>query len=213
MIGVVGGSGGVGASAFAAVLAVVAGSSVLVDVDVCGGGVDVLLGIEDMPGARWSGLRLAGGHLDPVALVGGLPRAGPCAVLAADAPALDPGAVTQVVAAAALLGPVVLDLPRGACAERAAGLLGCDLAVVLARADVAGLVAAHAVTSALPELPLGVVVRRGEIAASEAARLVGVPLLGVLPALRSAAFAFDPDRLPRAAARVARGVLAGAAQR
>src|SRR3954468_4077584 len=101
VIGVVGGSGGVGASSFAAVLAVVAGDSVLVDLDVAGGGVDVLLGIERMAGARWSGLQLAGGRLAPTALISGLPHWGRCAVLAADVPELDPEAVLQAVEVAA----------------------------------------------------------------------------------------------------------------
>ena len=50
MIGVVGGSGGVGASVFAAVLAataaVLGGRALLIDLDVTGGGVDVTLGLE-----------------------------------------------------------------------------------------------------------------------------------------------------------------------
>jgi secretion/DNA translocation related CpaE-like protein len=209
VLGVVGGSGGVGASCFAAVLALTAGQAVLVDLDPAGGGVDVLLGIEAVPGARWSGLRLAGGHLEPAALVGGLPRAGPCAVLAADTADLDAAAVAQVVAAAAAGGPVILDLPRHDCAPRAAALLAADLVVVLARADVAGVVAAHAAVSVLPELPVGVVVRRGEIAPAEAAALIGAPLLGVLPALAAGRLVLDPDRPPRASARVAEGVLAG----
>lgn len=209
VIGVVGGSGGVGASCFAAVLAVVAAPSVLIDLDAMGGGVDVTLGVEAMPGARWSGLRVAGGHLDPAALIAGLPRAGPCAVLAADTAQLDPEAVLQVLEAAASAGPVVLDLPRASCAERAAALLACDLVVVLARADVSGLVAAHAMVSALPQLPVGVVIRRGELEPDEAAELVGAPLLGVLPALGSSRLVLDADRPPRSIARVAAGVLAG----
>lgn len=209
VVGVVGGSGGVGASTFAAVLALVAAPSVLVDLDVSGGGIDVVLGIEQAPGARWSGLRLAGGHLDPMALDEGLPRAGPTAVLAADTAALDAAAVLQVLDAAVSLGSVVLDLPRAACPERAAGLLRCDLVVVIGRADVAGLVAAHATVSALPELPVGVVVRRGGIEPGEAARLVGVPLLGVLPTLAGGPLTVDASRPPRSIARVAAGVLAG----
>src|SRR5690349_916184 len=62
VLGVVGGSGGVGASSFAAVLAATAGRSLLVDLDVAGGGLDVVLGIEAEAGARWSGLHLAGGR-------------------------------------------------------------------------------------------------------------------------------------------------------
>jgi secretion/DNA translocation related CpaE-like protein len=208
VVGVIGGSGGVGASSFAAALAVVAGESVLIDLDVASGGVDVLLGIERSPGARWSGLRLAGGRLDPDALLAGLPRWGGCAVLAADVPELDPEAVLQAVEVASSAAPVVLDLPRGTCPERAAALLHCQLVVIVARADVSGLVAAHAVASALPELPAGVVVRRGEVASPEAAALVGVPLLGELPS-GGGRFGLDPARLPRAVQGVAAGVLDG----
>jgi hypothetical protein len=208
VVGVVGGSGGVGASSFAAVVAAAAGASVLVDLDVAAGGIDVLLGIERVPGARWSGLRVAGGRLDPAVLLGGLPRWGRCAVLAADVPQLDAEAVGQVIEVAAGAAPVVVDLPRLPCAERAAGLSQCDLVVVVARADVAGLVAAHAVVSSLPEVAVGVVVRRGEVAPGEAAGLVGVPLLGVLPT--PAGRGPLPSRpLSRAAERVAAGVLAG----
>lgn len=210
VLGVVGGSGGVGASSFAAVLAVVAGESVLVDLDVAGGGIDVVLGVEAAAGARWSGLRLAGGRLDPGLLLDGLPRAGPCAVLAADAATLDAEAVLQVLdAARSAASVVVLDLPRAQCPERAAAVLHCDLVVVVARADVAGLVAAHAMVSALPQIPLGVVVRRAEIDAREAADLVGVPLLGVLPPLGSGRVVIDPRRPPRQLSRVAAGVLSG----
>src|SRR6185312_17116098 len=84
MIGVIGGNGGVGASTFAAVLAWAAVSGVLVDLDPVGGGVDVLLGIERAPGARWSGLRLDGGRLAPEVLTAGLPRWAGVPVLAAD---------------------------------------------------------------------------------------------------------------------------------
>jgi secretion/DNA translocation related CpaE-like protein len=211
VIGVVGGSGGVGASSFAAVLALLAGSAVLVDLDVCGGGIDVVMGLEEVPGARWSGLRLAGGRLDPKVLVTGLPRAGRCAVLAADTPTLDPGAVLQVLDAAASLGTVIADLPRAFCAERAAALLRCRLVVIVTRGDVAGVVAAHAVASALPELPAGVVVRQGEVPGAAAAEVVGAPLLGILPELRPGGFALDRGRLPRRARQVAAGVLAGIA--
>jgi MinD-like ATPase involved in chromosome partitioning or flagellar assembly len=209
VVGVVGGSGGVGASSFAAILAAVAGGAALVDIDVTGGGIDVTLGVETAPGARWSGLRVAGGHLDPATLVEGLPRWGPVAVLAADVPSLDPQAVRQVLEVAAEAGPVVVDLPRASCPERAAALLHCDLVVVLARADVDGLVAAHAVTGSLPELPIGLVVRRGEVTATAAADLVGCRLLGELSALDGSRLDLHPHRLPRAAARVAAGVLRG----
>lgn len=214
VVGVVGGSGGVGASSFAAVLAAVAGRSLLVDLDVTGGGIDVTLGVEAIAGARWSGLRVGGGHLDAGELLTGLPRWGPVAVLAADVPALDADAVLQVIGtarAAATCSTVVLDLPRGSCPERAAALCACDLVVVVARGDVDGLVAAHALTAGLPEIPIGIVLRRGEVAARDAAALVGHGVLGALPPLRPTPRAFEPSRLPRRVARVAAGVLAGVA--
>jgi MinD-like ATPase involved in chromosome partitioning or flagellar assembly len=212
VIGVVGGSGGVGASSFAAVLALVAGPAVLVDLDCAGGGIDVVLGIEQVPGARWSGLQLAGGRLDPDLLVGGLPHAGPCAVLAADTATLEPDAVLQVIAAAAQRGAVVLDLARDASPARMSALVVCDLVVVLARADVSGLVAAHTMAATLVDLPVGLVVRRGDVEPAEAAEVTGLPLLGVLPALGSGRFVIDPRRLPRTSTRVAAGVLAGLAR-
>lgn len=211
VLAVVGGSGGVGASSFAAVLAAVLGPSALIDLDVAGGGIDVALGIDPVPGARWSGLHVAGGHLDSATLVDGLPHWGPVAVLAADVAVLDPEAVLQVLDAARSAGPVVLDLPRTGGPERAAALLHTDLVVVVARSDVRGLVAANAVAAALPELPTGVVVRRGDIGARQAAEMVGCPLLGTLPALRSTPVELHPDRLPRAAVRVATGLLRGSA--
>jgi septum site-determining protein MinD len=131
------------------------------------------------------------------------------AVLAADVAALDAEAVLQVLPAARGTGRVVLDLPRAAGPERAAALVHCDLVVLLTRGDVSGLVAAHAVAAALPELPAGVVVRRGEVDPRDAAELVGCPLLGTLPALDGSPFDLDPYRLPKAAARVAAGVLRG----
>ena len=170
----------------------------------------IVLGVEAGAGARWSGLRLAGGHLDPQLLLDGLPRWGGCPVLAADVPVLDPAAVLQVLDAATTAAPtVVLDLPRAQCAERAAALLRCDLVVVLARCDWPGLVAAHAAVGALPELPVGVVVRRGEIPPAEAAAFVAAPLLGTVPALGTPLPRLDPRRLPRPALRVAAGVLDG----
>ena len=163
VLGVVGGSGGVGASTFAGALAAAAGASVLVDLDAVGGGLDVALGIESVPGARWSGLRVAGGRLDPAALMSGLPYLGSCAVLAADGPALDVAAVEAVLdaAAAAPVDAVVLDLPRAVGPVREAAVERCDLVVVLARGDVGGLVGAHLQVGLVGDVPAGVVVRRG----------------------------------------------------
>lgn len=207
VVGVLGGSGGVGASTLAAALATSAGRSVLIDCDPVGGGVDVLLGIEAEPGARWSGLQVDGGRLDPELLEEGLPRWGDVGVLAADA-APPPAAIEQVVTAAAELGTVVLDLPREPGPLRSAALACCRLCVVLASSRVAGLAAARAT---LPVgVALGVVLRRGpsgdSVPSVDAARMLGVPLLGGLPALDGSDVG---ARVPRTMLRVAAGILDG----
>jgi hypothetical protein len=210
VVAVLGGSGGVGASTFAAALAAAAGRAVLVDCDALGGGIDVVLGIESVPGARWSGLRLDGGRLDPVALDGGLPRWREVRVLAADAPP-PPGSIEPVVTAAAELGPVILDVPRERGAVRAAALDCAQMCVLVAAARVPALAAARA--AAPVGVPFGVVLRRvraaagaGAVPAAEAARLLGAPLLGTIPALDGTDVAGEP---PRALVRVAAGVLDG----
>jgi hypothetical protein len=207
VIGVVGGSGGVGASTFAAAVAAAAGRAVLVDIDVAGGGIDVLLGIEDVAGARWSGLRVGRGHLDPDLLADGLPRWGSVSVLAADnAPPVD--AVGQVLHAAAALGPVVVDLGRAESALRTAAVERCALVLVIAVADVPGLIAARAATAGLCGAPTGLVVRGGSVSPAESAARTGIPLVGTMPVLPvSRDPGFDPRRPPRALARVASGVL------
>ncbi|HEY8300725.1 MAG TPA: hypothetical protein VIG48_02380 [Jatrophihabitans sp.] len=203
MIGVVGGSGGVGASTFAAVLTSVADRATLIDLDPVGGGIDVLLGIDDLPGARWSGLRTGGGRLDPEVLAAGLPRWNATPVLAADvAPAVE--AVGEVVAAAAARGPVVLDLPRAPGPLREAGLACCAMCVLVAAAtDVRSLTAAAAVLRSLPDVAVGLVLRRGGFGVAEAVDLLGAPLLGVLPPIDRPA--------ERVARRVAAGIVDGIA--
>jgi hypothetical protein len=210
VIGVVGGSGGVGASTFAAVLAARARGAMLVDLDGVGGGIDVLLGIEATAGARWSQLQTDGGRLDPDLLARGLPRWGGVPVLAADAGPPPAHAVPTVLAAAAAAGPAVLDLPRGPCPERAAALRDCALVVLLAQGSVRGVAAARAVAVGLSEVRCGLVLRRGLVGAAEAGRLVGVPLMGLVPRLRAPGDQLlNPRRPPVGLARVAAGILDG----
>jgi MinD-like ATPase involved in chromosome partitioning or flagellar assembly len=215
---VVGGSGGVGASTFAAVLAATAAGlrdSVLVDLDATSGGIDVLLGVEDVPGPRWSGLRLGGGQLAPDALAEGLPRWSAVAFLAADTlPA--PSAVTQLLEIGRRVGPVVVDLGRWSTPARQAALGCCDLVVLVTRADVAAITAARALVKSVQSVQsvaqraMGAVVRstRGAGRPERIASLLGVPLIGVLPPItRSVDEPLAADALPRTSVRVARGIL------
>ena len=208
VIGVVGGAGGVGTSTFAAVLAGTAGG-VLIDADGASGGIDVRLGIDEVAGCRWSGVRLAGGRLDPRVLVTSLPRWGAAYVLAADADP-DADAVTTVCEAARTLGPVVVDLGRGWSAAAAHGAQCCDLVLVLSPADLPSLVAARATVGALALPSCGLLLRRGPVSDGDAAALVGLPLVAVLPRLgRRTEALLDPGHLPRGLARAAAGIVDG----
>jgi len=88
IIGVVGGSGGVGASVLTAAIAVRGAQGglrpVCVDGDRLGGGLDVTLGIEQERGVRWPDLAGARGRIDGAELLRGLPRVDGVAVLAFD---------------------------------------------------------------------------------------------------------------------------------
>jgi hypothetical protein len=190
VIGVVGGRGGVGASGFAATLAAIAarryGRCALVDLDPPSGGLDVLLGIEDVGGARWSGLRLAGGHLDSDVLFDGLPAWHDVRVLAADN-AVEPAeeAVAQVVEVARRGAPVVLDLGRWPCPSREVAVSRCVMVVLVVRPDVAGVTGARCVAASV-DAPLGVLVRGSRSSTRLVPELVGAQLLGRLPRRRSA---------------------------
>jgi secretion/DNA translocation related CpaE-like protein len=67
VLAVMGGTGGVGASTLAAGIAVAAADrgrgAALVDVDILGGGIDLLLGVEQQQGWRWPNLTSAVGYV------------------------------------------------------------------------------------------------------------------------------------------------------
>lgn len=236
---VAGACGGVGTSTLAALVAGEAartgGGAVLLDVASHGAGVEVLLGVEGRPGARWrdlDGLRgsLAAEDLDGVLPVwrgvevlggdrrGGRPspdalRAvwpalrGRCATLVVDAPAavLD-GDVGEVVLAD---GPSVLVVTAQDVRGVAAALATLPLATGASGGEPDGV-------GGSPPATTGLVLRRRRsprVAPFEAAGVLGLPLLGVLPTDRGVAEACDRglgpvvgrrSALGRAVARVAR---------
>jgi len=205
VVGVVGGSGGAGASTFAAALACgVNRRSVLVDLDPVSGGIDVLLGIESVLGARWPGLHLGGGRLEPAAFERGLPSWGDVLVLAAPQAVVEAEAVGQVIEAACELGPVVIDAGRGADPGRTAALQRCDLVILLAAGSVVGISAARRVRAGLPAVSVGAVLRRGSVREDDASELLGVPVLATLPDVIR-----HDGSVPTSWVRVGRGVLDG----
>ncbi|WP_353357136.1 hypothetical protein [Intrasporangium sp. DVR] len=158
VIAVMPASGGVGATTFAAVLAVRAAESgqpvVAVDLDRFGGRLDVVLGVEQEEGWRWDHLGAVAGVVDGAGLARELPRVGALPVLsgagvgAAARPSRPPSVpgprgpgegerrwldvVPDVVGGlAAAHGVTVLDLGRdGATVEAAAPFVDAWVAVV-----------------------------------------------------------------------------------
>lgn len=188
VIAVLGACGGAGASSFAAALAACPPSpgaqSTLLDLDPAGGGLDVLLGLDERAGARWSDIRLSGGVLDPFALRERLPSCAGVAVLACDL-GTDPSErdVEQVLSAARQSGPVVLDLPRWLPAPSRAALRQADAAVVLVPGDVRAVVAGAGLLRVLEGLQVQTiaVIRPGIVPVPQAARMLGAWGGDVLP--------------------------------
>jgi len=176
----------VGASTLAALVARTLSrttSTALVDLDRAAGGVDVVVGIEDVDGARWPDLRGAGGDVRGADVVALLPRWGACAVLSADRTRpepVDPGVRLDVLHALACeVGALVLDLDRVTVVDGDAPLAACDAVVVVARPDLRSVAGAVALRSRL----------------DEAATTCGLVLQGGGPAGLGAADVADATRL------------------
>lgn len=219
-ISVLAGCGGAGASVFAAVIAGCAaaqgGQAFLIDCDPVGGGVDVLLGCERQAGSRWSQVRLRGGGLDPAVLRDCLPRWHQVSVLAVDVPgAVDPAALTQLADAAALAGPVVLDLARWPSPIRSAALSRSELTVLITPAEVRAVTAGAAIAADLDPARTALVIRgtAPSLPADRIGELLGLRVLGELgydPASRHAG-GLDPRRIRRGTRQLAEAVLRRAA--
>lgn len=144
VVGVLGASGGLGASTLAVALAVVAARdgglrgrvpAVVVDGAVAGGGLDVTACVEHVPGLRWSDLAGTRGEVSGPDLADELPMAGGALVLSAvpGGPQPPPEVVASVVAALRSTADlVVVDLPRADGASPLAD--ACDVVLLLAGA-------------------------------------------------------------------------------
>jgi secretion/DNA translocation related CpaE-like protein len=192
-IAVLGACGGAGASVFASALAFAAAQPaadvLLMDCDLWGAGLDVLLGIENDPGLRWGDLAAPSGRLQVDALRQALPvvrsGSGQVAVLSSGRSNSEISAeVLDVVVDAGRRsgGITVLDVPRapGGLADRA--LEVADLVVLLAPADVRSCWAADRLSNRIrgSGSAAGLVVRGpspGGLGAAELADVLGLPLL------------------------------------
>ena len=159
VIAVVGACGGVGTSTLAAAVAHAVRrhgqSAVLVDLDVPGPGLDVFLGIEDEPGARWPELGTARGDVDGDGLLAALPRWRSVPVLSGSR--VSSGGPEDAVVVDVCTGllrageTVVLDLARPAGWTSATRTLvaACDVALLVVPLTVPGAAGAGVASGAL----------------------------------------------------------------
>lgn len=228
VLAVVGGRGGAGASVLAAALAVVAarsgGRTLLVDCDPLGGGLDLVLGAEEVTGLRWPDLRIADGRVAASALHAALPapavgRSGELGVLSCGREPSGPSAaaVTAVVEAGRQAGEtVVCDLPRYPTDPALAALELAERVLLVVPADVRSCAAAGRVAAVLAEQTreVGLVVRGpspGGLTPADVAEALDLPLVAEMAPDRGIARALEqgvpPGRRRGPLASAARAIL------
>lgn len=190
VVAVVGGRGGAGASIFAAALAQAAGEALLIDLDPWGGGLDLLIGSENVPGLRWPDLAPQGGRLAWSAIRSALPRQRNTSVLSGGRCGYEPDAATvdAIIGAGRRGGvTVICDLPRWVHEAAEIAVNAADLVVLVSPCDVRGCAAATVLAPRLQAVNpnAGLVVRGpspGGLRATDVAAAVGLPLLAVMRA-------------------------------
>ena len=219
-IGVLGGSGGAGATVFAAALGQVAaeaGPTLLVDADPIGAGIDRVLGLEATDGIRWDSMLQTTGRLSSRSLREALPRSGQLAVLTwpTDRPSsLQAFAMREVLSAGRRgFETVVVDLPRHHDAVVEETITRCDHVVLVSTLTVPGVTSAARVASRLPDFtPERHLVTRGHRGGAtpeSVSRLLRMPLLAAMGDQRGLDEAINLGAGP---ARSRRGTLARAAR-
>jgi len=207
VMGIVGGSGGAGATTMAIWLAQAAAghgiSTVLIDGDRWGGGLELAVSTDEKAGLRWPDFAETRGSIDPSQFRDSLPVAGGFAYLSwpgtrdpVHIP--DAGAVAAVVDAARRSFELILvDIGRSG---EGLGTLAwdCDRIMVLTKAQLTSAIAATRVLNELPPIDCGLVIRGSgstSVDAPTIAESLGLPFLGVLPEIRGVAAATELGRL------------------
>ncbi|HET6532103.1 MAG TPA: septum site-determining protein Ssd [Actinoplanes sp.] len=193
VLAVIGGRGGAGASILAGGLAVTAVAAdlrtLLIDADPLGGGLDLLLGWEQVAGLRWDALTAAGGPVDPQALLHALPKRGDLVLLsfARDEMLTIPAEAMSATMDAARRGRdvVIADLPRRLDDAATVALQAADRTLLVVPAEVRAAASAARVAAAVSMHcdNVAVVVRGpapGRLGARQVAQALGLPLAGSL---------------------------------
>lgn len=199
VVGVMGGSGGAGATTFACALGQLAarrGGAVVIDADPLGPGVDRVLGLEDRDGVRWDGLCQTTGRLSARAFREALPRREGLGALtwrAGPPGTLQAFAVREVLSAARRGHDfVIVDLPRSGDALVTEVADRCDRLLVVVLPTVAGVAAAVRLCARHPDASsIRLVLRGSGIDAGAVERATRVPVLTQMPDQRHLSEAID----------------------
>jgi len=186
VLGVIGGSGGAGATTFACALgqgAARAGDAIVIDCDPQGPGLDRMLGLERTDGFRWDALCQTTGRLSARALRDALPRSGSLGVLSwyvgAGAQTLQAFAVREALSAARRgHDTVVVDLPRTPDRLVDEVAARCDQLLVVTVGDVLGVSAAARMGARFAAHPdVGIVLRGEVVDAADVESAVRLPVV------------------------------------
>lgn len=197
LVSVVGGSGGAGASTFAAGLALAAGRrglrTLLLDADPLGGGLDLVMGVEHAPGVRWDTVAANDGPMTARSLTEVLPAADGVRTLSfGREPTLPPPITNLLTAGVRGFDVVVADVPRHGNPWSVEVLTRSTMTVVVVPEDVRGVSATAAVLRHLRNHTSSLVAvssaRRPGLHRDTIAEFLGVPVVGRLrfdPRLRA----------------------------
>ena len=182
VVGVVGGSGGAGATTFACALGQVGargGPTLVVDADPLGPGLDRVLGLELHDGVRWEALQRTTGRLSARSLHDAVPHRGALGVLTwgTGAPGTLQAFAVRETMSAAQRGHdlVVVDLPRARDPLVEEMVARCDALLVLVVPTVSGVAAATRMSARMrPAAPTRLVVRGAGVPVLEVERVTGL---------------------------------------
>lgn len=199
VVGVLGGSGGAGATTLACALGQAAarrGPTVVIDCDPLGPGVDRVLGLDDLEGSRWEGLCQTTGRLSARALREALPQRDGLRALSwrAGSTASPQAFAVREALSAGRRGhaTVVVDLPRVADALIEEVLARCDAVVMVVVPTVPGVASASRLSARLAGVVTpGIVLRGSGIAEGDVTRATGLPVLEHVPHQRGLAESID----------------------
>lgn len=216
LLGVVGGSGGSGASMLTCALGQVAamhGTALVVDTDPLGAGLDLLLGLDPVAGVRWDSLQRTTGRLSARSLRDAVPRRGSLGVLTwptGDRGSLQAFAVRSAVSAAQRgHDHVVVDLPRAADPLLSEIAARCDEVELVVRPTLSGVAAAARLADRIRDhTRLRLVVRGSGVAVAEIRNLTGIAASVHMPTQRGLDESIDVGQGP---VRMRRGPLYRAA--